>query len=80
MALYLGTFGHEYFMSYFFFALGFTLRPASISWRTASERELIRLSKRKSSIRFKRSSSITKRIFGLLLGMILFNIFEVYMQ
>lgn len=56
--------------NYFFFALAFTLRPASISRRIVSERVLIRFSKRKSSIRFRRSFSMTKMILGFSVGMV----------
>jgi hypothetical protein len=46
------------------------LRPSFKMMRTASERDSMRLSKRKSSIALNRSSSRTSKILGLSVGMV----------
>jgi hypothetical protein len=63
-----------------FFVLGFALRPSSISRRMDSERELMRFSKRKSSIRFKRSSSNVIKIFCFSVGMTIYTIYFILLQ
>lgn len=47
------------------------LSPSSMRRRIASERELIRFPKRKSSIRVKRLSSIVIRILGFSVGIVI---------
>ena len=67
---------------YFFFVFGFddseTFSPSSISRLIASERELTRFSKRKSSMRVNSVSSRVINIFGFSVGMMnMYSILDI---